>query len=78
VKHLLNVVFISLFWLPVQGQFLEDKPSVDQVLKGLDFLYNQQFQQAEAEFAPIKEKYADHPVRFLLNALQIQWKIWQN
>ena len=74
MKHLLKVVFISLFWLPVQGQFLEDKPSVDQVLKGLDFLYNQQYQQAEAEFAPIKEKYSDHPVRFLLNALQIQWK----
>jgi tetratricopeptide (TPR) repeat protein len=74
VKQFLTIIFISFLFFPAKAQFLEDKPSVEKVLRGLDFLYNQQFQLAETEFAPVKEKYADHPVRFLLNALQIQWK----
>ncbi len=72
-----KIFLVSLLHLPVlsgYAQFLEDKQSTAQVLKGLDHLYNLQHAQAEAEFAPVKAKYADHPVRFLLNALQIQWK----
>lgn len=60
--------------MPSKAQFLEDKESIHTVLEGLDHLYNLQHEQAEAEFASVKKKYAEHPVRFLLNALQLQWK----
>lgn len=69
-----KTIFLLLLAFTCHAQFLDDKESSSKVLKGLDFLYNQQFPQAEAEFAPVKAKYADHPVRFLLNAIQIQWK----
>ena len=74
VKRIHIILFLNLFCISGYAQFLEDKQSTAQVLKGLDYLYNLQHAQAEAEFAPVKAKYADHPVRFLLNALQIQWK----
>ena len=74
VKKTLLLTLLNLFFLSGYAQFLEDKQSTAQVLKGLDYLYNLQHARAEAEFAPVKAKYADHPVRFLLNALQIQWK----
>ena len=73
-KILLTFLLFNLAFVSGHAQFLEDKQSTAQVLKGLDYLYNLQYAQAEAEFAPVKEKYADHPVTFLLNALQIQWK----
>lgn len=71
------VFILSLFLIgygPLYGQFLQDKTATAQALKGLDHLYNLQFAKAEAEFAPIKAKYKDHPVTFLLNAFQIQWQ----
>lgn len=74
VKKIHIILFLNLFCISGYAQFLEDRQSTAQVLKGLDYLYNLQPAQAEAEFAPVKAKYADHPVRFLLNALQIQWK----
>lgn len=74
VKKIFLLFLLNLFFVPGYAQFLEDKQSTAQVLKGLDHLYNLQYAQAEAEFAPVKARYADHPVKFLLNALQIQWK----
>lgn len=74
MKKTLLLLLLNLPYLSVHAQFLEDKQSTAQVLKGLNHLYNLQPALAEAEFAPVKAKYADHPVRYLLNALQIQWK----
>ncbi len=74
VKKISLLLFFSLLYITGYAQFLDDRQSTAQVLKGLDYLYNLQPAQAEAEFAPVKAKYADHPVKFLLNALQIQWK----
>lgn len=74
VKKICLTLLLSLFCFSGYSQFLEDRQSTAQVLKGLEYLYNLQHAQAEAEFAPVKAKYADHPVKYLLNALQIQWK----
>lgn len=73
MKQLLSILFILASFSVSKAQFLEDQESIAKTLKGLDYLYNLQPTQAEAEFAPVKAKYTDHPVRFLLNALQIQW-----
>ncbi|ADQ18364.1 hypothetical protein [Leadbetterella byssophila] len=71
-------ILLLLVWIgwitPLKAQFLEDKATIETVLKGLDYLYNLQHDQAAATFAPVKTKYKDHPVHYLLNALQLQWK----
>jgi hypothetical protein len=74
VKRLIILLLLFFTFSSTKAQFLEDKESIDVVLKGLDFLYNLQHEQAETTFAPVKSKYTDHPVRYLLSALQLQWK----
>lgn len=74
MKRLVLIALLFFSYSPSKAQFLEDEESIQTVLKGLDYLYNLQHEQAEAEFSAVKKKYADHPVRYLLNALQLQWK----
>lgn len=73
MKKILILILIVIGFKS-HAQFLEDEEAIAKTLKGLDYLYNLQAAQAETEFAAVKAKYSDHPVRFLLNALQIQWK----
>ena len=65
------MLFISFC---AKAQFLEDTKSKETTTKGLDYLYNQQFDLAEDTFASVKKKYPNHPVKFLLNAIQLQWE----
>ncbi len=70
------IYLIFLFFINLSGncQFLEDKLAKTITIKGLDFLYNHQFVQAEETFAKIKKDYSKHPVSFLLSAIQLQWQ----
>jgi hypothetical protein len=54
------------------GQLLEDKIYKEITIKGLDYLYNQKFEQSRAEFQKVQAAYPNHPVSFLLNAIQLQ------
>jgi hypothetical protein len=56
------------------AQFLEDEKNKELTLKGLDFLYNQQFAQSSETLQAVKAAYPQHPVKFLLNAIQLQWE----
>lgn len=75
-----NMIFKTLilfsFLISIQsfGQFLDDAPNKETTLKGLDYLYNQQFELADKTFETVKDQYPNHPVKYLINALQIQWK----
>jgi hypothetical protein len=60
--------------LPCKAQFLDDEKNKEQTIKGLDFLYNQQFDQAKEALNNVKLAYPQHPVKFLLNALELQWQ----
>lgn len=73
-KIVLFFLMIILGLADAQAQFLKDKTATDQTLRALDYLYNLQFTQAEAEFASVKAKYGDHPVVYLWNAILVQWK----
>ena len=70
----LGVVFLLFISFCAKAQFLEDTKSKETTTKGLDYLYNQQFDLAEDTFASVKKKYPNHPVKFLLNAIQLQWE----
>ena len=68
-------IFYLLFISSVSNaQFLEDAKTKDLTTKGLDYLYNQQFDQADEIFQIVKKKYPNHPVKFLLNAIRLQWE----
>ncbi len=56
------------------AQLLNDSYTKSQIIKGLDLMYNYDFASAEAIFAPIKTKYAKHPVQYLLSAVVLNWQ----
>lgn len=56
------------------AQFLEDKESHHFVIKGLDAIYNQDFEKATLALQPIYQKYSEHPVSYLLKATALFWK----
>jgi hypothetical protein len=69
-----KIFHILFFCLPIltNAQFLEDEKAKESTLKGLDLIYNFEFEKAEQILSPVKNQYANHPVVHLLNALQIQ------
>jgi ribosomal protein S18 len=60
--------------LPCKAQFLEDEKNKELTIKGLDLLYNQQFEQAKEILSSVKATYSQHPVKYLLNAIEFQWQ----
>ena len=45
------------------------------VLKGMDYVYNLEFAQAEECFAAVQKKYPEHPAGYFLDAMMYWWKI---
>jgi tetratricopeptide (TPR) repeat protein len=74
MKSRIILLLIIIFQIQVNAQFLEDEKNKELTLKGLDFLYNQQFDQANDLLNSVKNAYPLHPVRYLLNAIQLQWE----
>lgn len=68
------LLFFTTLLFTTNAQLLEDPIAKEQIKKGLDKLYNFEFEAAEAIFKPIKRKYDHHPVTDLLTAIQLQWK----
>lgn len=65
---------------PAQAQSPEAPPSIlddpfvrQQGRRGVDYLYNMQFEKAEEVFNRIGRRYPDHPVGPFLNGLNIWW-----
>lgn len=56
------------------AQLLEDSQTQTELIKGLDKLYNLEFNTADTYFSPIKARYRQHPLYYLLEAIEIQWK----
>ncbi len=67
---LISLLFHSL---SVQAQWIED-PAIDrQVQRGIDEIYNFEFDKAEADFADLIRLLPDHPVGYFFTAM-IQWE----
>jgi hypothetical protein len=69
-----KIVSFALIFLPFLSiaQFLEDEKARESTLKGLDLIYNFEFEKSDQFLGPIKTQYANHPVVHLLNALKLQ------
>ena len=66
--------FLLIFPFLTKAQFLEDEKNKELTIKGLDLLYNQQFVQANEVLFNVKNNYSNHPVKYLLNAIELQWE----
>jgi ribosomal protein S18 len=73
-KILLFIGVVVVSQLPCKAQFLNDEKNKELTIKGLDFLYNQQFDLSKEILNTVKSTYPQHPVKFLLNALELQWQ----
>jgi ribosomal protein S18 len=74
MKSKIILFIITVFQLQTNAQFLEDEKNKDITIKGLDFLYNQKFDEANEVLNSVKIAYPQHPVKFLLNAIELQWE----
>jgi hypothetical protein len=72
-KYLTFLLFF-LIVTKTQAQFLQDNTARDATKAGLDYIYNLEFDKADRVLDPVKRKYANHPVVYLLNAVELQWR----
>jgi hypothetical protein len=77
----INKISVLIVWFlfpPVisslQGQFLKDTTSVNLIKKGIDYVYNFEFGNAERISAELKKSYPAHPVNFLFHGMITYWK----
>jgi tetratricopeptide (TPR) repeat protein len=79
-RRLAGLLLVLLVAVPAQAQrsqesILDDPGFRATASRGLDFLYNMQFDQAEAIFGALAARYPDHPVGPFLGALVPWWQI---
>lgn len=72
----LLLIFFALLLssLPVQSQILKDSSSIKLVKKGIDYVYNFQFSNAEKVSQEISRLYPDHPINHLFKGMITYWQ----
>lgn len=72
------ILFVTLFSImnSVNGQkrIFDDPYMLLRIEEGVDFIYNFQFDESDSVLNELKNRYPDHPVTPLFNALQLYWK----
>lgn len=80
-RNIMKKTFVALFVLLVvpvvcPAQWVLMKTDADRAVhRGIDHIYNLQFDSASAEFEYVIEKYPDHPVGYFMEAMVDWWKI---
>ena len=59
---------------PAQAQILNDRPTLALIQKGINYIYNNEFEDAQAIGRLIYTKYPEHPVTYFLKAFQMHWQ----
>jgi tetratricopeptide (TPR) repeat protein len=73
------VLFLTLFASSsAHGQWIED-PTIDaRVQRGIDYIYNIEFEKADKEFAEVVQLAPDHPAGYFFQAMTEWWRILSN
>ncbi|MGA3286825.1 MAG: tetratricopeptide repeat protein [Bacteroidota bacterium] len=77
-KKVGNIYFLSAFFLlfvcsSAQSQWLDD-PALDQrLMRGIDKLYNYEFDRADSDFSEVIRQRPDHPAGYFFRAM-VQWE----
>lgn len=62
--------------LKSQGLILNDKMAIDSIKKGIEYIYNFQFDKSEAAVRKVKQKYQGHPALLLYSSVQEFWQFF--
>jgi hypothetical protein len=70
------IIFFALLLIsiPVQSQILKDSSSIKLVKKGIDYVYNFQFSNAEKVSEEIRKLYPEHPINNLFRGMITYWR----
>jgi tetratricopeptide (TPR) repeat protein len=60
--------------LPAHAQILNDRAGMAQIQKGINYIYNNEFEEAHAIGQQIQARYPEHPVTYFLKAFQMHWQ----
>jgi hypothetical protein len=74
ISILIAWLLLPLATLSLQGQFLKDTTSVNLIKRGIDYVYNFDFNNADRVSAELKKSYPGHPVNFLFQGMITYWK----
>jgi hypothetical protein len=67
-------LLMMLLTVSVKAQVLSDTAMLNLIKKGVDYIYNYQFDKASAVYEIIKSRYPDHPVPYLFRGEMTYWK----
>ena len=77
-KYKISVLSLLLLFplvtLSLQGQFLKDTTSVNLIKRGIDYVYNFDFINADRVSAELRKSYPGHPINFLFQGMITYWK----
>ena len=74
MHRILISIYLLLFSLQSHAQVFEDQYFRDEVKKGLDKVYNLEFEAGDHIFSKLKDKYEKHPGPYFLLALNRWWQ----
>jgi hypothetical protein len=72
-KTILPLIFVLLSSTS-HGQILNDSSSVNLIKKGIDYVYNFKFDNADKVNQELKKLYPDHPINYLFRGMITYWK----
>jgi len=58
----------------LNGQFLKDSASINLIKKGIDYVYNAEFEKADNISSELKRLYPGHPVNYLFRGMMTYWR----
>ncbi len=70
------ILLFTLNQAKLQAQILSDTASVRLIIKGIDCVYNFDFNTAEEIFNNLNKSYPGHPVNYLLKGMLTYWKYY--
>lgn len=59
---------------PSHAQILNDRPTILIIQKGINYIYNNEFDEAANQIQLIQNKYPNHPVTYFMKAFQMHWQ----
>lgn len=75
MKISFTIVFLLIsLSVCAQRSILNDQQTIDKIESAIDSIYNFQFDYTETIYKELKQKYPDHPLPSLFNAIRIYWQ----
>ena len=68
------LTFFAFVSFPSPAQILNDRVGMALIQKGINHIYNNEFEEATLVGQQVQARYPDHPVTYFLKAFQLHWQ----